>query len=113
VFLPVLLMAAAAVRLTSTGPAFYSQLRVGKGGRVFRIFKLRTMYHNCEQKSGAVWSTPGDPRITPLGGLLRKTHVDELPQLVNVLRLEMSLVGPRPERPETIPALEREIRDYA
>jgi lipopolysaccharide/colanic/teichoic acid biosynthesis glycosyltransferase len=100
------------VRLTSSGPAFYSQLRVGRGGREFRIYKLRTMYHNCEQKSGVVWSTPGDPRITPLGAILRKTHVDELPQLLNVLRLEMSLVGPRPERPEIIPVLEREIPTY-
>jgi lipopolysaccharide/colanic/teichoic acid biosynthesis glycosyltransferase len=112
VFLPVMLVAAAAVRLTSSGPAFYSQQRVGRGGRVFRIYKLRTMYHNCEQKSGAVWSTPGDTRITPLGAILRKTHVDELPQLLNVLRLEMSLVGPRPERPEIIPLLEREIPNY-
>jgi len=111
-FLPVMLVAAAAVRLTSAGPAFYSQTRVGRGGRAFRIFKLRTMYHNCEQKSGAVWSTPGDPRITPLGAVLRKPHVDELPQLLNVLRLEMSLVGPRPERPEIIPVLEREIPNY-
>lgn len=111
-FLPVILIAAGLVRLTSPGPAFYSQTRLGKGGRAFRIFKLRTMQHNCEQKSGVVWSTPGDPRITPLGAILRKTHIDELPQLLNVLRMEMSLVGPRPERPEIIPELERQIPNY-
>ena len=112
VFLPVILIAAAAVRLTSAGPAFYSQLRVGKGGRAFRIYKLRTMFHDCERASGVKWSAPGDPRITPLGTVLRKTHIDELPQLVNVLRLEMSLVGPRPERPEIIPVLDQEIPNY-
>lgn len=112
VFVPVILLAALAVRLTSPGPAFYTQLRTGRGGRVFRIFKLRTMYHNCEDASGIKWSTPGDSRITPLGRLLRKTHVDELPQLLNVLRFDMSLVGPRPERPEIIPILELDIPNY-
>jgi lipopolysaccharide/colanic/teichoic acid biosynthesis glycosyltransferase len=111
-FAPVMLAAAALVRLTSSGPAFYSQLRVGRGGRVFRIYKLRTMYHNCEHSSGARWSTPGDPRITRLGAVLRKTHVDELPQLFNVLRGHMSLVGPRPERPEIVPLLEQAIPHY-
>jgi lipopolysaccharide/colanic/teichoic acid biosynthesis glycosyltransferase len=111
-FAPLIAVAALAVCVTSRGPAFYSQLRVGKGGRLFRIYKLRTMYHNCEQASGVRWSTPGDTRITPLGAALRKTHIDELPQLVNVLRFEMSLVGPRPERPEIIPMLEREIANY-
>lgn len=109
---PVIVLTALAVRLTSSGPAFYSQTRVGKNGRPFRIYKLRTMYHNCELKSGVRWAVPGDSRITPLGRFLRKTHLDELPQLANVLRLEMSLVGPRPERPEIIPALEEVLPDY-
>ena len=112
VFLPAILIAAVAVRLTSSGPAFYSQIRVGERGRSFRILKLRTMHHNCETISGARWATPGDPRITPLGAFLRKTHIDELPQLINVLRGEMSLVGPRPERPEIIPMLEQAIPRY-
>jgi lipopolysaccharide/colanic/teichoic acid biosynthesis glycosyltransferase len=108
---PVILALAALVKLTSRGPAFYSQTRVGKGGRLFTLFKIRTMAHDAE-KAGARWSTPGDPRITRLGAFLRKTHLDELPQLWNVLRGDMSLVGPRPERPEFTPLLERSIPHY-
>ncbi len=111
--LPVLLLAAAAVRLTSRGPAFYTQTRVGRSGRPFVIYKLRTMVHNCESLTGPRWSVPGDPRVTPVGRLLRLTHLDELPQLLNVLRGEMSLVGPRPERPEFLPELERELPAYS
>jgi lipopolysaccharide/colanic/teichoic acid biosynthesis glycosyltransferase len=111
-FAPIILLTAGAVRMTSHGPAFYMQTRVGKNGRHFKIYKLRTMYHNCEQTSGARWSVPGDSRITPLGAFLRITHLDELPQLVNVLRGEMSLVGPRPERPEIIKTLEVVIPRY-
>jgi lipopolysaccharide/colanic/teichoic acid biosynthesis glycosyltransferase len=109
---PVLLLAMLAVRLTSRGPALYSQTRLGKGGRPFTIYKLRTMVHRCESLTGARWSVPGDPRITPLGKFLRKTHLDELPQLWNVLRGDMSLVGPRPERPEFVPQLEQAIAHY-
>jgi lipopolysaccharide/colanic/teichoic acid biosynthesis glycosyltransferase len=109
---PVLLLAALLVKLTSRGPAFYAQTRVGKGGRPFTLYKLRTMRHDCEKESGARWSTPGDPRITRVGAFLRKTHLDELPQLWNVLRGDMSLVGPRPERPEFTPALERALPHY-
>jgi lipopolysaccharide/colanic/teichoic acid biosynthesis glycosyltransferase len=110
--LPVIAVAALLVRLTSKGPAFYAQTRLGRHGRPFRIYKLRTMRHNCEISSGAKWSQPGDPRVTPLGRLLRKTHVDELPQLWNVVRGDMSLVGPRPERPEFFPDLERRLPHY-
>jgi lipopolysaccharide/colanic/teichoic acid biosynthesis glycosyltransferase len=110
--LPVILLAALAVRLTSRGPAFYTQTRVGRNGRLFAILKLRTMLHNCESLTGARWSMPGDPRVTPVGWFLRKSHLDELPQLLNVLRGEMSLVGPRPERPEFIPELERSLPTY-
>src|SRR5262249_14297707 len=78
----------------------------------FRIYKLRTMTHNCEKISGARWSTPGDTRITWLGRFLRRTHLDELPQLWNVLKGDMSLVGPRPERPEFLPELERAVPRY-
>jgi lipopolysaccharide/colanic/teichoic acid biosynthesis glycosyltransferase len=110
--LPLVLLAALAVKLTSRGPAFYSQTRVGKGGRLFTIWKLRTMIHNCESLTGPRWSMPGDPRVTPVGWFLRKTHLDELPQLINVVRGEMSLIGPRPERPEFIPELERALPVY-
>jgi lipopolysaccharide/colanic/teichoic acid biosynthesis glycosyltransferase len=112
VSLPVIAVAALLVRLTSRGPAFYAQTRLGRHGRPFRIYKLRTMRHNCELQSGAKWSQPGDPRVTPLGRILRKTHIDELPQLWNVVCGDMSLVGPRPERPEFFPELERRLPHY-
>jgi lipopolysaccharide/colanic/teichoic acid biosynthesis glycosyltransferase len=110
--LPVVLLAALAVKLTSRGPAFYTQTRVGRHGRHFTIWKIRTMIHNCESLTGPRWSMPGDPRVTPVGWFLRKSHLDELPQLLNVLRGEMSLIGPRPERPEFIPELERALPAY-
>ncbi len=100
------------VRLTSSGPGLYRQTRVGRRGRLYGILKIRTMYHNCEGHSGPKWSQAGDPRVTLLGRFLRKTHLDELPQLWNVLRGDMSLVGPRPERPEFIPALAQAIPRY-
>src|SRR5438477_795334 len=109
---PVILLAALAVRLTSRGPAIYVQPRLGRDGREFRIYKLRSMYHDCERHSGVCWATKRDPRITPVGRVLRLTHVDELPQLWNVLKGEMSLIGPRPERPEFVPKLERAIPRY-
>ncbi len=109
---PIVLLAALLVKLTSRGPAFYSQTRVGEDGRLFAIWKIRSMIHNCESLTGARWSMPGDPRVTPVGAILRATHLDELPQLLNVLRGEMSLIGPRPERPEFVPELERELPGY-
>lgn len=109
---PLMLMAALAVKLNSRGPVFYSQVRLGRGGRPYNIYKIRTMYHNCESVSGACWSTTGDPRITAVGRFLRRTHIDELPQLWNVLRGDMSLVGPRPERPEFVPTLAQAIPGY-
>ncbi len=109
---PIILVTALLVKLTSRGPAFYSQTRLGLGGRPFTLHKVRTMAHDCEKASGARWSTPGDRRVTRFGAFLRKTHLDELPQLWNVLRGDMSLVGPRPERPEFIPVLERALPHY-
>lgn len=97
-------MAAVAVKLSSPGPVFYTQTRIGLNGRRYKIYKIRTMHHNCEARSGIKWAEKGDSRITPVGRLLRITHIDELPQLFNVIRGEMSLVGPRPERPEVIKA---------
>jgi lipopolysaccharide/colanic/teichoic acid biosynthesis glycosyltransferase len=110
--LPIMLLAGLLVKLTSRGPVLYSQVRLGMDGRPFTLYKLRTMIHDCERHTGARWSTPGDPRITPVGRILRSTHLDELPQLWNVLRGDMSLIGPRPERPEIIPKLERGIPHY-
>jgi len=110
--LPLLLLLAAVIVLTSPGPAVYSQLRVGQNGRVFRVYKLRSMRNDAERESGAVWSTPGDPRITRIGNVLRRTRLDELPQLWNILIGNMSLVGPRPERPEFVQDLARQIPLY-
>jgi lipopolysaccharide/colanic/teichoic acid biosynthesis glycosyltransferase len=110
--LPLIALAALLVKLTSRGPAFYSQTRVGEEGRQFTIWKLRSMIHNCESLTGPRWSMPGDPRVTRVGAFLRASHLDELPQLWNVLRGDMSLIGPRPERPEFVPELERELPGY-
>src|SRR4051794_39571009 len=89
--LPMVALAALVIKLTSRGPAFYTQTRVGRDGRTFTIYKLRTMIHNCESLTGPRWSIPGDPRVTWFGAFLRASHLDELPQLLNVLRGEMSL----------------------
>jgi lipopolysaccharide/colanic/teichoic acid biosynthesis glycosyltransferase len=110
--LPLLLLAAVIVKLTSRGPIFYSQTRMGLNGVPFTIYKVRTMYHDCEKTSGARWCRPGDMRVIPLGRFLRRTHLDELPQLWNILRGDMSLIGPRPERPEFLPQLEKALPHY-
>jgi lipopolysaccharide/colanic/teichoic acid biosynthesis glycosyltransferase len=112
VSLPVLLVAALAIRLTSRGPVLYWQTRTGRSGKPYTIYKLRTMSHCCEATTGPRWSTPGDTRITLVGRFLRRTHLDELPQLWNVLRGDMRLVGPRPERPEFVVELQRVLPDY-
>ena len=88
------------VRLTSRGPGILRQTRIGKNGRRFTMYKIRTMVHDAEARSGPVWSVENDPRVTAVGRVLRKFHLDEFPQLFNVLKCDMSLVGPRPERPE-------------
>lgn len=108
----VLAFLALAVMLTSPGGAFYRQRRVGLNGTIFTMIKLRTMTANCEAATGAVWSRPGDPRVTKVGRILRDTHLDELPQLLNVIRGDMSLIGPRPERPEIVPELALTIPNY-
>src|SRR5205807_7700134 len=102
---PVILLAMLLIKLTSRGPALYSQSRLGLHGQPFRIYKIRTMIHDCESLTGPRWSVPGDRRVTPVGWFLRRAHLDELPQLWNILRGDMSLVGPRPERPEFVPQL--------
>lgn len=100
------------VKCTSPGPGFYRQKRSGQFGRPFTMFKLRTMRQDAEAVTGAIWCSTNDPRITRLGWLLRKFHLDELPQLVNVLKGEMSLAGPRPERPEFVEVLATKIEGY-
>jgi sugar transferase (PEP-CTERM system associated) len=103
--LPIALIAAIVVKLDSPGPIFYQQDRLGMGGQVFRIFKFRSMRVDAETSSGAAWATVRDPRVTHVGRLMRLLRIDELPQLVNVIKGDMSLVGPRPERPEIIARL--------
>ncbi|MEX0842952.1 MAG: sugar transferase [Gemmatimonadota bacterium] len=129
--LPLMLLIALAIWLTSPGPVIFTQPRVGldkrrddpnvpvdprrrvdHGGRIFRIYKFRTMTYEPERSEKQVWATPTDPRITPVGRFLRKYRLDELPQLVNVLTGDMNLVGPRPEQPEIFKTLRDEISGY-
>lgn len=128
---PVLVIAAIAIKATSPGPIFYMQARVGLdrrrrrhhateydrrshnlGGRVFRIYKLRTMRSDAEHQSGVVWAQQRDPRTTSIGRILRKLRIDEIPQLLNVLKGEMNIVGPRPERPSLVAKLSSGIPEY-
>ncbi len=109
---PILPFIALAIRMDSKGRIFYAQERVGKNGRIFRIYKFRSMINDAEAKTGAVFAQKGDPRVTRTGKFLRKTRLDEVPQLWNVLRGDMSMVGPRPERPEHVQRLTRKIAFY-
>ena len=127
---PIMLAVAVLVKLTSHGPVIYTQTRVGLdkraggpgsdnhrrqrdiGGKPFRIYKFRTMKVDAEARSGAVWATPSDPRLTPIGGFLRKYRLDEIPQLFNVLKGDMNIVGPRPERPQLFDGLKESIENY-
>lgn len=106
---PIMVVVAILVKLTSPGPAIYSQRRVGIHGSTFMVYKFRSMRQDAEARTGAVWATKGDPRITKFGQFIRKTRLDELPQLFNVLKGEMSVVGPRPERPEFVTMLSEQI----
>jgi len=99
---PILVLAAIAIKLTSRGPVIYRQRRVGRGGAEFDLLKLRTMVQGAEQLGAGLWVDADDPRITRVGALLRRTSLDELPNLWNVLRGEMSLIGPRPTVPEQV-----------
>jgi len=109
---PLLVVAALAIRLTSGSPVFYTQPRVGRRGRVFRLWKLRTMQAGAEDETGAVLALKNDPRVTRVGRFLRGARIDEVPQLFNVLCGEMSLVGPRPESPEFVERFEQKIPGY-
>ncbi|MFN7939226.1 MAG: sugar transferase [Bryobacteraceae bacterium] len=109
---PIILATALAVRLSSAGPVLFRQTRTGKNNIPFMLYKFRSMYVDAEARTGAVWAQENDPRVTPIGRALRKYRLDELPQLFNVLRGEMAIVGPRPERPEFIQMLAKEIPLY-
>jgi sugar transferase (PEP-CTERM system associated) len=110
---PLMLMVAIANLLSSEGPLLYSQWRVGRNGRPFTLYKFRSLRNDAEEETGPVWSTENDPRVTRVGRFLRRTRLDELPQLWNVLKGDMSIVGPRPERPEFIEDLTRQIPYYS
>ena len=111
--LPVMAVLVLIIRLTSRGPGVFQQTRVGKGGRIFTMYKLRSMRLDAEAGTGPAWSASGvDPRVTRLGYWLRRLHLDELPQLFNVLKGDMSLIGPRPERPEFVHVLADQIPGY-
>ena len=109
---PLMLLVALAVRISSPGPVLYRQTRVGRNGALFTLYKFRSMYHDAEAQTGAVWASKNDPRITPLGRWLRKMRLDELPQLFNVVKGDMCIAGPRPERPEFVEMLEKQIPFY-
>ncbi len=109
---PLYLLIAGLIKLTSKGPIFYSQERMGADGKLFTLYKFRSMRTDAESKTGAVWAVEGDDRTTPLGRWLRKTSLDELPQFYNVLKGDMSLVGPRPERPVFVSQFRKEIPKY-
>jgi len=109
---PLLLLIGLAIKLEDRGPVFYSQERIGKDGKPFFLFKFRSMRIGAESKTGPVWAKKEDPRATRTGKWLRRIHLDELPQMINVLKGEISLVGPRPERPEFVQDLENKIPHY-
>jgi exopolysaccharide biosynthesis polyprenyl glycosylphosphotransferase len=110
---PLWLMISAAIRLESKGPAFYRQDRVGKEGKVFIMYKFRSMYRDAEKLSGPTWAGKKDPRVTFVGAILRKLHLDEIPQFINILKGDMSLIGPRPERPFFVEQFYKQIPLYS
>lgn len=110
--LPIIALLVLLVRVSSPGPGIYRQVRVGRHGRTFTMYKIRTMRQDAEAASGPTWATANDPRLTRVGRVIRALHLDEFPQLFNVLRGEMSLIGPRPERPEFTQVLARDIPGY-
>src|SRR5262249_27932538 len=111
--LPLMLLTAIAVRIDSRGPVFYTQTRIGKNGRIFKIVKFRSMIAEAEAESGPVWAEQGDARVTRVGRIIRKLRLDELPQFVNILRGDMNFIGPRPERPSFVDQLSEQIPYYS
>ncbi len=109
---PIMIVLSLIIRLTSSGPAIYCQRRLTTNGRIFTMFKFRTMVTDAEINTGATWAKKNDPRVTRLGRIMRRTRLDELPQLINVLIGDMSLIGPRPERPEIAKDLCKEFGTF-
>jgi lipopolysaccharide/colanic/teichoic acid biosynthesis glycosyltransferase len=109
---PITALTGIVIKIVSPGPLFFKQKRVGLYGEIFDIYKLRTMKIDAEKETGPVWAKEDDPRLIKFGSIIRKLHLDELPQLLNVLRGDMSIVGPRPERPVFVEELSEKINDY-
>ena len=109
---PIILVFLFLTWLTSKGPVIYTQVRCSKDGKPFKMYKIRSMVANAEARGVAVWADKRDPRVTALGRIMRKLHIDEMPQIVNVWRGEMTIIGPRPERPELVVQLKKEIAGY-
>ena len=113
VFLPVMVVCGILIKVADpSAPVLYQQVRVGLNGRLFKIYKLRTMYADAEKAGRAQWAGEHDPRVIPICRWMRRSHIDELPQLINILCGEMSLVGPRPERPEMFAQLSQDLPDF-
>ena len=110
--LPLCLLAAILIKMTSKGPILFKQTRLGKNGSPFEIYKFRTMKVDAEKHTGPVWASQNDNRLIPVGNFLRKTHIDEIPQFINVLKGEMSIIGPRPERPFFVEQLKSQVPGY-
>ena len=109
---PLFAILAILIKIDSAGNVLFKQERVGKNGMIFQMWKFRTMRNNAELETGPVWAQEDDPRVTKLGQFLRKSHLDELPQLINILKGEMSLIGPRPERPELVEEIKKEVTKF-
>ena len=109
--LPILAVCAIIIKLSGPGPVFFTQVRVGQDGKLFKMYKLRSMRLDAEKGTGAVWAQNGDPRVMPWCRWMRRSHIDELTQVINVIKGDMSLVGPRPERPEILDELEKVYPD--
>ncbi|MDY7031604.1 MAG: TIGR03013 family XrtA/PEP-CTERM system glycosyltransferase [Thermodesulfobacteriota bacterium] len=112
-FLPIILFTSILIKIDSKGPVFFTQKRAGKDGKVYRLIKFRSMRHNAESETGPVWAQVNDNRITRVGRIIRKARIDEIPQIFNVLKGDMSIVGPRPERPFFVKKLEKKIPYYS
>ena len=111
-FFPIWILVAIITKLESRGPVFFKQKRVGQNDRIFEIYKFRSMVNKAEKETGAVWAEENDPRVTLVGNFLRKSRIDEVPQFINILFNEMSLIGPRPERPSIVKRLKYKIPLY-
>ena len=109
---PLFVILAILIKIDSAGNVFFSQERVGKDGKIFKMWKMRTMRSNAEFETGPVWAQDDDPRITKLGCFLRKSHLDELPQFINIFKGEMSFIGPRPERPELVEIIKKDVSGF-